>query len=184
MSALDPFVGEIIMVPFNFAPKNFAFCDGQLLPISQNISLFSILGTYYGGDGKSTFALPDMQGRVPIGAGQGPDLTQRELGEMGGANENQLTINQMPVHTHLIKRRPLSLPAGENNNTNNPINNYPGIAPSGLPYGKTAGTGTMADLRSRMRAAGAGGNTPVNNCQPTLTIMFAISMAGVFPPRQ
>ncbi|MFX1709004.1 tail fiber protein [Chitinophaga sp. CC14] len=184
MSQSDPFVGEIIMIPFNFAPKNFALCNGQLLPISQNTGLFSILGTYYGGDGMSTFALPDLQGKVPIGTGQGTGLAERFLGESAGAELNALTINQMPVHTHMIKRRPMSLPTGGNNNTNNPINNYPGIAASGLPYSKTAGTGTMANVRSRLKATGSGGNVPVNNYQPTLTIMFAIAMAGVFPPRQ
>jgi microcystin-dependent protein len=184
MAADGQFVGEIIMIPFNFAPNGFAFCNGQLLSISQNLSLFSLLGTNYGGDGASTFALPNLQGKVPIGAGQGLGLTLRDTGQSAGIEMEMLTISQMPVHTHMIKRRPMALPAGDDNNTNSPINNYPGITPSGLPYSKVAGTGTMANLKSRMRATGAGGGVPINNYQPSLTIMFAIALAGVFPPRQ
>src|SRR6186997_2898228 len=100
---MDPFVAEIRIFPFNFAPKGWAFCNGQLLPISQNTALFSLLGTTYGGDGKSTFALPDMQGNAPMYWGQGPGLSMRDLGEMGGSETVQLLQLQMPAHGHAAR---------------------------------------------------------------------------------
>src|SRR5437667_12850530 len=96
----DPFVAEIRIVPFNFAPKGWAWCDGQLMPISQNTALFSLLGTTYGGDGKSTFALPDMEGNAPMHPGQGPGLSLHDLGEMGGSDTVTLLQSEMPLHTH------------------------------------------------------------------------------------
>jgi len=100
LGGLDPFIGEIIMFAGNFAPRGWAFCDGQLLPISQNSALFSILGTTYGGDGRTTFALPDLRGRVPIHAGSGPGLSYRNLGAKEGQEEMSLTVSQIPSHTH------------------------------------------------------------------------------------
>src|SRR4026209_1526704 len=99
----DPFVAEIRIFPFNFAPKGWAFCDGQLLPISQNTALFSLLGTTYGGDGKSTFALPDMQGNAPMQPGQGQGLSLRDLGEASGAESVTLLVSEIPVHTHTLR---------------------------------------------------------------------------------
>src|SRR6201990_2785510 len=99
----DPFVAEIRIFPFNFAPKGWAFCNGQLLPISQNTALFSLLGTYYGGDGKSTFALPDMQGSSPMFWGDGPGLTPRSLGEMSGSQFVTLLQSEIPVHSHTVQ---------------------------------------------------------------------------------
>src|ERR1700709_1239905 len=111
----DPFVAEIRIFPFNFAPQGWAFCDGQLLPISQNTALFSLLGTTYGGDGKSNFALPDMEGNVPMHPGQGPGLSLHDLGETGGAETVSLLESEMPAHTHgltcHIVRAPKPLPA-------------------------------------------------------------------------
>jgi len=98
----DPFVGEIRIFGFNFAPRGWAFCDGQLLPISQNTALFSLLGTFYGGDGKSTFALPDMQGNAPVGAGDGPGLSPRFLGETAGSSSVTLLVSEIPLHNHLF----------------------------------------------------------------------------------
>src|SRR3954470_8066858 len=98
----DPFVAEIRIFPFNFAPKGWAFCDGQLLPLSQNTALFSLLGTTYGGDGKSTFALPDLQGSVPMHPGQGPGLSLHDLGERGGSETVTLLESEIPVHTHSL----------------------------------------------------------------------------------
>ena len=100
----DPFVAEIRIFPFNFAPKGWAFCDGQLLPISQNTALFSLLGTVYGGDGKSTFALPDLQGSVPMHPGQGPGLSLFDLGQIGGAETITLLQSEIPAHTHGVGR--------------------------------------------------------------------------------
>src|ERR1700704_1029164 len=99
---MDPFVAEIRIYPFNFAPKGWAFCDGQILPLSQNTALFSLLGTTYGGDGKSTFALPDMQGNVPMHPGQGPGLSLHDLGEIGGSETAALLETEMPAHTHTL----------------------------------------------------------------------------------
>src|ERR1700755_176299 len=101
----DPFVAEIRMFPFNFAPKGWAFCDGQLLPLSQNTALFSLLGTTYGGDGKSTFALPDMQGTGGMHPGQGQGLRLRDLGELGGVEAVTLLVSEMPLHTHTLNAR-------------------------------------------------------------------------------
>src|ERR1051325_8183502 len=99
----DPFVAEIRIFPFKFAPKGWAFCDGQILPISQNTALFSLLGTTYGGDGKSTFALPDLQGSAPMQPGQGQGLSLRDLGEMSGVESVTLLVSEIPVHTHLLQ---------------------------------------------------------------------------------
>jgi microcystin-dependent protein len=186
MGLEDRFVAEIIMVPFNFTPTGgYAPCNGQLLPISQNTPLFSLLGTTYGGDGKSTFGLPDLQGRVPVGEGEGPGLTLRTLGEQGGEETVTLLVSEIPFHTHSILKRPLALPAGGNNNTHNPVNNYPGNAASGTLYSATAAANSavMGSLQSSLVAGVAGGSLPVNNIQPSLTIRFLISMQGVFPQR-
>src|SRR5690242_19502832 len=99
----DPFVAEIRIFPFNFAPKGWAFCDGQILPLSQNTALFSLLGTTYGGDGKSNFALPNMQGNAPMHPGQGPGLSLHDLGEMAGVEAITLLQSEIPVHTHMVK---------------------------------------------------------------------------------
>lgn len=184
MAVDDRFVAEIIMVPFNFTPTGgYVPCNGQLLAISQNTALFALLGTTYGGDGKSTFALPDLSGRVPVGAGQGPGLTQRVLGEQGGEESVTLLTSEMPIHTHTILKRQLALPAGDSNNTHNPVGNYPGIAASQPLYSATPNGFTMAPLKSSLLAGPAGGGLPVNNIQPSLTIRFLISTQGAFPQR-
>jgi microcystin-dependent protein len=180
----DTFVAEIIMLGCNFAPHGFATCDGQLIPISQNTALFSLLGTYYGGDGKSTFALPNLQGMVPIGAGNGAGLTQRNLGESGGLEAVTLSVNEMPSHSHVINTRSLALPAGRNNNTYNPVGNYTGAAAVTPLYAATAGSGTLAAVKSTLQAFPVSGlQQSIPNLQPYLTITFAIAMQGIFPPR-
>ena len=113
----DPFVAEIRIFPFNFAPKGWAFCDGQLLPLSQNTALFSLLGTFYGGDGKSTFALPDLQGRVPVDVGQGQGLSQYFIGQEGGSETVTLLTSEMPAHAHRLWRSEQSPTAGSANNS-------------------------------------------------------------------
>jgi microcystin-dependent protein len=167
----DPFVAEIRMVPFNFAPKGWAFCDGQLIPISQNTALFSLLGTTYGGDGKSTFALPDLQGRSPMHPGQGPGLSLHDLGEQGGAETVTLLESEIPAHSHTV--------SGQNEDVNSlsPVNAYPGAIESTPLYRPLAdGTGTTS-------LPPAGGSQPHNNLQPYLTMYFIIALQGVFPPR-
>lgn len=170
----NPFVAEIRIFPFNFAPKGWAFCDGQLLPISQNTALFSLLGTTYGGDGKSNFALPNMQGDAPMHPGQGPGLSLHDLGETGGSDTVTLLESEMPAHTHGLMasstKGTKSLPSG--NSLARTAGATPYIAPGGPEV-------TMADVS----IAPAGGDQPHNNMQPYLTLNFCIAMQGVFPPR-
>jgi microcystin-dependent protein len=169
----NPFVAEIRIVPFNFAPTGWAFCDGQLLPISQNTALFSLLGTTYGGDGKSTFALPDLQGAVPVHWGQGPGLSDRMLGEAGGAEAVTLLTSEIPVHTHSVRG---NAQLGDT------------VAPNAeavlarLPKQYQQGTAST-QLMSPQALTIAGGSLPHNNMMPYLTLNFCIAMQGVFPPR-
>ena len=169
----DPFVAEIRIFPFNFAPKGWAFCDGQLLPLSQNTALFSLLGTTYGGDGKSNFALPDMQGNAPMHPGQGPGLSLHDLGETGGSETVSLLESEIPSHSHS-----LTASASDGNNTK----------PAGQLFAQGAGVqiwGTIAPNTqlSANAITPAGGDQPHNNMQPYLTLNFCIALQGVFPPR-
>jgi len=171
---MDPFVAEIRIFPFNFAPKGWAFCDGQLLPISQNTALFSLLGTTYGGDGKSNFALPDLQGRAPMHPGQGPGLSLHDLGEDGGSETVTLLESEIPVHNHALK-----VNAADPGEDRIPIGEAFGRAVGGNLYGAAASMVPMAPEA----LAPAGGDQPHNNMQPYLTFYFCISLQGVFPPR-
>lgn len=170
----DPFVAEIRIFPFNFAPKGWAWCDGQLLPLSQNTALFSLLGTTYGGNGKSNFALPDLQGRAPMHPGQGPGLSLHDLGETGGSETVTLLESEIPSHTHTLQ---VYNEVGEDR--------IPGpteaLARStgGLLYGNPAGLTSMAP----QALVPAGGDQPHNNLMPYLTFYFNIALQGVFPPR-
>lgn len=167
----DPFVAEIRIFPFNFAPTGWAFCNGQLISISQNTALFALLGTVYGGDGKSTFALPDLEGRAPMHPGQGQGLSLRDLGETSGAEAITLLQSEIPVHTHsLVAVNTTSL-------STNPTNNFPAKA---TMYSKTA---TNLVNMAPQALAPAGGSLPHNNMQPYLTLNFCIAMQGVFPQR-
>ena len=171
----DPFVAEIRIFPFNFAPKGWAFCDGQLLPISQNTALFSLLGTTYGGDGKSNFALPDMQGNAPMHPGQGPGLSLHDLGETGGSETVTLLESEIPSHSHS-----LNAVGGFNGTNNDPTNEVPAKGDAGLlPY-TPSGPSLIMALQA---IAPAGGDQPHNNMQPYLTLSFCIALQGVFPPR-
>jgi microcystin-dependent protein len=174
----DPFVAEIRIFPFNFPPKGWAFCDGQLLPISQNTALFSLLGTTYGGDGKSTFALPDLQGNAPMHPGQGPGLSLYDLGETGGTETVTLLNSEIPAHAHTVGR---ALDA--NGNTTSPVGHVWSQAPaqrgSLLMYHEAPPTQPMAPNI----ILPTGGDQPHNNMQPYLTLNFCIALQGVFPPR-
>ena len=173
---MDPFVAEIRIFPFNFAPKGWAFCDGQILPISQNTALFSLLGTTYGGDGKSTFALPNVQGSVAMHPGQGPGLSQHFLGEEGGSETETLLTSEMPIHTHALGAQ--SGPAGSN------------AADSGATLARSAGGsaykvapfGSVTQLAPQAMTV-AGGSLPHNTMMPYLTLSYCIALQGVFPPR-
>jgi microcystin-dependent protein len=172
---VDPFVAEIRIVPFNFPPKGWAFCDGQLLPLSQNTALFSLLGTFYGGDGKSTFALPDLQGSTAMHSGQGPGLSQRFIGETGGSETVTLLVSEMPVHTHTANCvGVLSTTAAPSNQT--------AIAKSVNGAAFTPGGGAVQQLAPEALPV-AGGSLPHNNLQPYLTLNYVIALQGVYPPR-
>ena len=171
----DPFLAEIRIFPFNFPPKGWAFCNGQLLPISQNTALFSLLGTTYGGDGKSNFALPNMQGNAPMHPGQGPGLSLHDLGETGGSETVTLLESEIPAHSHGVLAAP-ALVAGD---SNIPAGNAFAKSSQGNVYVAAANIVGMSD----QTIAPAGGDQPHNNMQPYLTLNFNIALQGVFPPR-
>jgi microcystin-dependent protein len=171
----DPFVAEIRIFPFNFAPKGWAWCNGQLLPLSQNTALFSLLGTTYGGDGKSTFALPDLEGRAPMHPGQGPGLSLHDLGETGGSETVTLLESEMPAHNHQMGAQ--NVPLGGVAVANGATFNRPA---SGNLFNVANPSVVMM---SPQTLAPAGGDAPHNNMQPYLTFYFNIALQGVFPPR-
>ncbi|MEA3210572.1 MAG: hypothetical protein QOE70_3629 [Chthoniobacter sp.] len=172
----DPFVAEIRIFPFNFAPRGWAFCNGQILPISQNTALFSLLGTTYGGNGQSTFALPDLQGRAPMHPGQGPGLSLHDLGETGGAETVTLLESEIPAHSHAMK-------ATVENGTQGTLSVGITLASSvaGTLYQKTTNANLVPMNPGAL--APAGGAQPHNSLQPYLTFYFCIALQGVFPPR-
>ena len=170
---MDPFLGEIRMFAGNFAPRGWALCNDQLLAISQNTALFSLLGTMYGGDGRVTFGLPDLRGRIPMSFGQGPGLTPRDQGEMGGEETVTLLSQQMPAHTHVPNAE-----SGGGNNTSPANNFWAASTRRDLTYTPTP-TGPMSP--DAIRAAG--NNQPHDNMQPYLAVSFIIALQGIFPPR-
>lgn len=165
----EPFLGEIRIMSFNFAPKGWALCNGQFLPINQNQALFSLLGTTYGGNGQTTFALPDLRGRVPTHEGNG-----HTLGEQGGTEAVTITLSNLPVHTHTLSGN-----NAQNTNANlvdNPIGNYWANA------GKTIfNTGAGNDVMSPQTVSSVGGSQPHENRSPFLTLNFCIALTGIFP---
>ena len=169
----DPFVAEIRIFPFNFAPKGWAWCDGQLLPLSQNTALFSLLGTTYGGNGKSNFALPDLQGRAPMHPGQGPGLSLHDLGETGGSETVTLLESEIPAHPHGLF---CSAVAADSPLATGLFTGVPGADNLYVPPAALASMSGQA-------LAPAGGDAPHNNLQPYLTFYFCIALQGVFPPR-
>jgi microcystin-dependent protein len=173
----DPFVAEIRIFPFNFAPKGWAWCDGQLLPLSQNTALFSLLGTTYGGNGKSNFALPDLQGRAPMHPGQGPGLSLHDLGETGGSETVTLLESEIPSHSHVLNGQ---VPPAD---TNLPTGHVLARASVGNVNHYQPPAGAPLVAMSPNALAPAGGDQPHNNLQPYLTFYFNIALQGVFPPR-
>ena len=174
----DPFVAEIRIFPFNFPPKGWAFCNGQLMPISQNTALFSLLGTTYGGDGKSTFALPNLQDSTPMHPGQGQGLSLRDLGQIGGSEFVTLLISEIPLHAHFV---------GRGNAAQGDV-----ALPQGAVWASSAfGRGTIALYTDSANAKvnqiqsllPTGGGLPHNNMQPYLTLNMCIALQGVFPQR-
>jgi microcystin-dependent protein len=170
----DPFVAEIRIFPFNFAPTGWAMCNGQLMPISQNTALFSLLGTFYGGDGKSTFGLPNLQGSAPIHQGQGPGLSDYFVGQSGGEESVTLIQGELPLHVHQASGVAGSGPTSPANNT---WGTGAGRTPPPMYVDGNPNVG-MGNALSP-----AGNSFPHNNMQPYLTLNFCIAMQGIFPPR-
>jgi len=172
----EPFVGEIRMFGFNFAPHGWAQCNGQLLPISQNTALFSLLGTFYGGDGKSTFALPNLEGSVPIHQGQGQGLSMRQIGEAGGSATVTLLQSEIPAHNHTAYANAVT--GGLASPANNLWSPLPGRTPPNL-----YSTGPPNTTMSPSAIGIAGESFPHNNMSPYLVVNFCIALQGIFPPR-
>jgi len=170
----EPFVAEIRIFAGNFAPRGWAFCNGQLLPIPQNTALFSLIGTTYGGDGRSTTALPDLQGRSQMHPGRGPGLTDRRLGQRGGESQVQLSEAQMPSHNHSMYLNPNIV-----GDSNSPKNNM--FAQSAVPNASVYSTdGPNIEAGSLTES---GGNQPHNNMQPYIGVNFIIALVGLYPSR-
>ncbi|MBZ0114973.1 MAG: tail fiber protein [Thermoanaerobaculia bacterium] len=169
----EPFVGEIRMFAGNFAPRGWAFCDGQLLAVSQNDGLFSLFGTIYGGDGRTTFALPDLRGRIPLHAGAGPGLSQRRLGSKGGAEKVILTVNQLPSHYHDLKA-----------STNVPSDRNPLDKVTGQTLSDTYIDDTPIGDLSPASLTPVGGSRSHTNLMPFLCIHFIVALFGIYPSRQ
>lgn len=201
---MDEYIGIIKMFAGNFAPRNWAFCNGQLLSIAQNTALFSILGTTYGGDGRTTFALPDLQGRVPVGTGAGPGLTNRTLGQKFGSEHNNLTVSQMAPHTHVAALTStasaiatIAIPAfDDTGDSPDPSNTAilakaENIAGTEMNlYSNSAADTTLKPFSApvtnisggvTVNSTGAGQN--INNMQPFLGLHYIICLQGIFPPR-
>ncbi len=169
----EPFVGEIRMFAGNFAPRGWAFCDGQLLAVSQNDALFSLLGTIYGGDGRTTFGLPDLRGRIPLHQGTGPGLSPRRLGLKGGAEKETLTVNQLASHNHDF-------------NANTAV--ATDVAPAGKVVAHGVGVNTFAAVAQDTNLASntisnTGGSQPHTNLMPTLCVHFIVALVGIYPSR-
>jgi microcystin-dependent protein len=170
---MEPFIGQIMLFAGNFAPRGWAFCEGQLLSIAQNTALFSILGTTYGGNGQTTFALPDLRGRVPVHPGQGPGLSNYTLGQQSGTENVTLTVNQIPIHGHTFSPGCSSDPPSAQDPTN--------AVPAALD---TQAYGTEANASMRpANSSTVGGSQPHDNLQPLLCVSFIIALEGIFPSR-
>jgi microcystin-dependent protein len=178
---MEPFVGEIRPFGFNYAPRGWAVCAGQLLPISQNTALFSILGISYGGDGRSTFALPNLQGAVPIGQGQGPGLSPRPLGAQGGETSHGLLSTEIPTHIHALAARGAVSqgvePAGA------VIGNGSWVQGQSFGTVQQFKTGTPDTVMSPIALQFTGGNQSHNNMMPFQTLNYCIALTGIFPQR-
>ncbi len=176
---MDPFLGSLLLVPYNFAPQGWAFCNGQLLPIQQYSALFSLIGTTYGGDGVSNFALPDLRGRVPISAGQGPGMQNYVLGQNGGAENATLGVTQLPAHNHAVNVATAAATGKD------PANQFLATVPGAA--GPTAvniyGSGPANSTLNAGAVSSTGSSQPVDIRSPYLTLNWIIALVGVFPSR-
>ena len=192
---MDPMLAQIMMFGGNFAPRGWAFCDGQLLPISQYTALFSIIGTTYGGDGRTTFALPDLRGRAPIHAGPGLGLTPRRIGDKFGTEDNYLNVLQLPSHNHSASNVNLDLKVssaaasiavptnGASLAAGNETSGSRGATTPVQMYNDATPDITLSGTSTPITIGNTGGNQPVNNIQPSLVINYIIALQGIFPSR-
>lgn len=176
---MEPFIAQITLFGGDFAPRGWALCQGQLLAIAQNTALFSIVGTYYGGDGQVTFALPDLRGRVPIQPGQGPGLSNYVIGETAGVEHQTLLITNLPMHNHLL------MASVQNGDSAAPEGNYPAVLndAAGTGADPRGYHGTPSTSMNPMAVGVTGGSQPFSIMQPFLALNFIIAMTGVFPSR-
>jgi microcystin-dependent protein len=171
----EPFLGQIILVPYNFAPRGWAFCNGQILSIAQTTALFSLIGTAFGGNGQTTFALHDLRGRVPIRSGQGPGLQDYDLGQVGGAENQTLTVAELPLHNHLVQA------LTDNATATSPTNNFLAMPPRGSNFFAPQSAHTIQ--MSPLMVQPAGGSQPFDIRDPYLTLNYCIALEGIFPSR-
>ncbi|MBV6441036.1 MAG: phage tail protein [Haliscomenobacteraceae bacterium CHB4] len=176
---MEGYIAQILMFAGNFAPKNWAFCQGQILNIASNTALFSLLGTTYGGDGRVTFGLPDFRGRLPVGTGDGPGLSDYQLGQMAGTETTTLTVNQMPMHSHQVTPQ-LAVATG-NGTTDEPDGNVLAGTASNIYAPPASANGRLAGLSATETPTG--GNQPFSIVQPYLAMNFVICLYGIFPSR-
>lgn len=174
----EPFVGEIRMFAGNFAPRGWAYCEGQLLAVSQNDALFSLLGTIYGGDGRTTFGLPEMRGRIPLHQGTGPGLSERRLGSKAGNENVTLTVNQLASHSHDFNATTQDADSQE------PAGRVLAESPTNLRYLKKDPTTSINKELNSASLSSTGGSAPHTNMQPTLCLHYIIALFGIYPSRQ
>ena len=180
----DVILAEIRLFAGNFAPRGWALCYGQILPISQNTALFSLIGNYYGGDGRITFALPDFRGRIPVGYGAGPGLSDYEIGQFGGSELLTLVPANLPQHSHPITGTVTMNATATAGNIDTPGNAYPATLAGTEMYSSTTDNTLMGNMKHNLSMASTGNNLPVNLIQPVLTLTYIIALQGIFPSRQ
>ena len=175
VQAQNSYIGEVRIFAGNFAPRGWAFCDGQILSIAQNSTLFSILGTTYGGDGRTTFALPDLRGRGAVHSGRGPGLNEVRLGQMQGTESNILLANQIPSHNHQVYG------VAETGNVDSPAGSFPANTMRLDP--EYSQTGILVQMNSAMVGVNQPNSQPVENRQPSLALRYIIALQGIYPSR-
>ena len=179
---MDEYLAIVKIFAGTFAPRGWAFCMGQLLPISQNTALFSLIGTTYGGDGRTTFGLPDLRGRIPVGTGQGPGLPNVTVGEIAGTPNVTLTLANLPAHNHTVTGT-VQLPVNDAPaNTDSPVSSYL-AQPGANTYTATPGSDFAGNLKVNLTTAPAGNNAPVSIASPYLGMNYIICLQGIFPSR-
>lgn len=182
----EPFIGEIKIFGFNFAPRGYAFCSGQIMSIAQNTALFSLLGTTYGGNGQTTFALPNLNGRVAIGQGQSGGTSNYQLGQIGGVENETMTLNNLPAHAHTLSAaaKIMVQVSGSKADSNSPAGSYLGTNTSTPVYSETPDANEfLAGTVAGGATDAIGGNTPFSIVQPYLALNYSIALEGIFPSR-